>query len=41
MLNNLIRLNYTIPSRGLIGFNTNFMTMTKGYGIINHTFNEY
>ena len=40
-VNNLIRLNYTIPSRGLIGFNTNFMTMTKGYGILNHTFKEY
>ena len=40
-VNNLIRLNYTIPSRGLIGFNTNFMTLTKGYGILNHTFKEY
>lgn len=40
-VNNLVRLNYTIPSRGLIGFNTDFMTMTKGYGIINHTFKEY
>ena len=30
------RLIYTIPSRGLIGFMTSFMTMTKGYGIINH-----
>lgn len=38
---NMIRLNYTIPSRGLIGFMTDFMTMTKGYGIINHTFKEY
>lgn len=36
-----VRLNYTIPSRGLIGFTTDFMTMTKGYGIINHTFKEY
>lgn len=36
-----VRLNYTIPSRGLIGFMTDFMTMTKGYGIINHTFKEY
>ncbi len=36
-----VRLNYTIPSRGLIGFSTDFMTMTKGYGIINHTFKEY
>ncbi|HOZ89007.1 MAG TPA: translational GTPase TypA, partial [Bacilli bacterium] len=35
------RLIYTIPSRGLIGFITNFMTMTKGYGIINHTFKDY
>lgn len=40
-VNNLVRLNYTIPSRGLIGFNTDFMTMTKGYGILNHTFKEY
>lgn len=38
---NLVRLTYTIPSRGLIGFTTDFMTMTKGYGIINHTFKEY
>ena len=36
-----VRLNYTIPSRGLIGFMTEFMTLTKGYGIINHTFKEY
>ena len=35
------RLIYTIPSRGLIGFTTDFMTMTKGYGILNHTFSEY
>ena len=40
-VNNLVRLNYTIPSRGLIGFSTDFMTLTKGYGIINHTFKEY
>ena len=40
-VNNLVRLNYTIPSRGLIGFNTDFMTMTKGYGILNHTFKDY
>ncbi len=38
---NQVRLNYTIPSRGLIGFMTDFMTMTKGYGIINHTFKDY
>lgn len=35
------RLIYSIPSRGLIGFNTDFMTITKGYGIINHSFLEY
>ena len=40
-VNNLVRLIYTIPSRGLIGFSTDFMTMTKGYGILNHTFSEY
>lgn len=38
---NLIRLNYIIPSRGLLGFTTEFMTTTKGYGILNHTFSEY
>ena len=38
---NQVRLLYTIPSRGLIGFMTDFMTLTKGYGIINHTFKEY
>ncbi len=39
--NGLVRLTYTIPSRGLIGFATDFMTLTKGYGIMNHTFKEY
>ena len=39
--NDLVKLSYTIPSRGLIGFSTDFMTMTKGYGIINHAFREY
>ena len=38
---NQVRLSYIVPSRGLIGFMTEFMTMTKGYGIINHTFKEY
>lgn len=40
-INGLVRLVYTIPSRGLIGFTTDFMTLTKGYGVINHTFKEY
>ena len=39
--NGQVRLLYTIPSRGLIGFTTNFLTLTKGYGIINHSFKEY
>ena len=38
---NQVRLTYTMPSRGLIGFSTEFMTMTKGYGMINHTYKEY
>ena len=38
---NQTRLTYVIPSRGLIGFATEFMTMTKGYGIMNHTYKEY
>ena len=39
--NNLTRLTYVIPSRGLLGFVSNFLTLTKGYGIINHSFKEY
>ena len=35
------RMNYVVPSRGLIGFMTNFLTATKGYGILNHSFLEY
>lgn len=35
------RLTYIIPSRGLLGFVSNFLTLTKGYGIINHTFREF
>ena len=35
------KLNYVIPSRGLIGFATNFLTLTKGYGIISHTYKDY
>ncbi len=34
-------VQYTIPSRGMIGFMTNFLTMTKGYGIISHSFLDY
>ena len=38
---NQTRLIYTMPSRGLIGFNTDFMTITKGYGMLSHYFLEY
>jgi len=32
---------FDVPARGLIGFNTEFMTATKGYGIISHSFSDY
>ena len=38
---NQVRLLYTIPSRGLIGFSTEFMTLTKDYVIMIHSFKEY
>ena len=38
---NQTRLTYTMPSRGLIGFMTDFMTATRGYGILNHSYLEY
>ena len=38
---NQVKIHYTVPTRGLIGFSTEFMTMTKGYGILNHTYKEY
>lgn len=34
-------LIYTIPSRGLIGLTTDFMTVTKGYGTLSHYFIDY
>ena len=36
-----VRLEYTMPSRGLICFQTDFMTMTSGTGLIYHTFENY
>lgn len=39
--NNYTKIEYIIPSRGLIGFMTTFLTLTKGYGIVNHSFLEY
>ncbi|MDP3130939.1 MAG: translational GTPase TypA [Bacillota bacterium] len=38
---NQTRINYVMPSRGLIGFMTDFLTATKGYGILNHTYLDY
>ena len=35
------KLTYVIPSRGLLGYVTNFMTLTKGYGILSHVYKEY
>ncbi|CAM3902840.1 translational GTPase TypA [Alicyclobacillus pomorum] len=35
------RLEFSVPSRGLIGFRTEFMTLTRGYGIMHHSFLEY
>ena len=34
-------ITYVIPSRGLLGFVNNFLSLTKGQGIINHTYKEY
>jgi GTP-binding protein len=36
-----VRLDYNIPSRGLIGFRSEFMTTTSGNGLIYHTFDKY
>ena len=36
-----VRLDFMIPSRGLIGFQTDFMTMTSGSGLMYHTFDHY
>jgi GTP-binding protein len=36
-----VRLDYRIPARGLIGFQGEFMTMTRGTGIMSHVFDEY
>ncbi|MET0785894.1 MAG: translational GTPase TypA [Paenisporosarcina sp.] len=44
MINNgtgQVRLVFMVPARGLIGYTTDFMTLTRGYGIINHTFDSY
>ena len=35
------RLEFTIPSRGLLGFRLEFLTLTKGTGLLNHLFDQY
>ena len=39
--NGQTKLIFSAPSRGLIGYSTEFLSMTGGYGIFNHTFSEY
>lgn len=44
MINNgtgTVRLEFIIPARGLIGYRTSFLTLTRGYGIMNHAFDSY
>ncbi|MCM3632263.1 MULTISPECIES: translational GTPase TypA [Paenibacillus] len=36
-----VRLEFIIPARGLIGYRTAFLTLTRGYGIMNHAFDSY
>ncbi len=35
------RLDYRIPARGLIGFQSEFLTMTRGTGLVSHVFDDY
>ncbi|MEG0254505.1 MAG: translational GTPase TypA [Vagococcus sp.] len=39
--NGQVRLIFLAPARGLIGYSTEFMSLTRGYGIMNHTFDSY
>jgi len=41
MPDNTVRIEFEIPARGLIGFRSEFLTDTKGEGIMNHSFLEY
>ena len=36
-----VRLDYHIPARGLIGFQSEFLTMTRGTGLMSHVFDDY
>ena len=37
----LVRLDYRIPARGLIGFQSEFLTLTRGTGLMSHVFDDY
>jgi GTP-binding protein len=39
--NGQVRLEFLIPARGLIGYRTHFLTLTRGYGVMNHAFDHY
>ncbi|GIP25150.1 GTP-binding protein TypA/BipA [Paenibacillus sp. J23TS9] len=39
--NGQVRLEFLIPARGLIGYSTYFLTLTRGYGVMNHAFDSY
>lgn len=39
--NGQVKLVFLAPARGLIGYSTEFLSMTRGYGIMNHTFDQY
>jgi GTP-binding protein len=39
--NGQVRLEFKIPARGLIGYRTQFLTLTRGYGIMNNAFDSY
>ncbi|WP_010651778.1 translational GTPase TypA [Oceanobacillus massiliensis] len=39
--NGQVRIEFKVPSRGLLGYTTEFMSQTRGYGILNHTFDTY
>ncbi|GLO64917.1 MULTISPECIES: translational GTPase TypA [Oceanobacillus] len=39
--NGQVRIEFKVPSRGLLGYTTEFMSQTRGYGILNHTFDAY
>src|SRR5699024_11067904 len=36
-----VRLEFSVPSRGLLGYSTQFMSQTRGYGIMNNSFSHY